>query len=183
MSPESDAGRGASVASAVPGARAAARTRHRAQRRTLGRRSDSIVERQVAGRAKDDPPVASSQEGARPRGSNRRARHRCGWSTGGALEPRGSGKQRLSPWWQRKAGSSVSAGDTCGPTPRHIATRTTTTATKFTALLRTKNATVRRTMSCAGTPTLRSAQAPKASPAAPLAGTSEPTANSDIARW
>jgi hypothetical protein len=32
------------------------------QRRTLGRRSDSIVERQVAGRAKDDPPVASSQK-------------------------------------------------------------------------------------------------------------------------
>ena len=80
----------------------------------------------------------------------------------------------------RTAGSSVSAGETCGPTPSHIAIPMTDTATKFTALFRAKNATVRRAISCTAMPRLRSAQAPKASPAAPLAGTSEPTANWDM---
>jgi hypothetical protein len=60
---------------------------------------------------------------------------------------------------------------------------TAATATKFTALLRTKNATVRRAMSRTAIPPLRSAQAPNASPAAPLAGTSDPTASSDIPSW
>ena len=55
----------------------------------------------------------------------------------------------------------------------------TATATKLTELLITKNATVRRAMSSAGIPPLRSAQAPRARPPAPLAGTSEPTASSD----
>ena len=79
------------------------------------------------------------------------------------------------------AGTSVSSGDFSGPRPSHIAVPITATATKFAALLSTKNATVRRAMSSAGMPPLRSAHAPNARPAAPLAGTSDPTASSDMA--
>ena len=57
---------------------------------------------------------------------------------------------------------------------------TTATATNLTELLRMKKATLRRAMSSAGMPLLRSAQAPSASPPAPLAGTIEPTASSDM---
>ena len=74
----------------------------------------------------------------------------------------------------------MSSGESSGPTPSHMATPSTATATKFAALLSVKNATVRRAMSSTGMPLLRSAQAPNASPPAPLAGTSEPTASSDI---
>ena len=57
----------------------------------------------------------------------------------------------------------------------------TATATKLTPLLIAKNATVRFAMSMAGMPPRRSTQAPNARPAAPLAGTSDPTASSDMA--
>ena len=78
------------------------------------------------------------------------------------------------------AGRIVSSGETCGPTPSHISVPITATATKFAALLSTKKATERRAISSAGMPPLRSAQAPSASPPAPLAGTIEPAASSDM---
>ena len=74
----------------------------------------------------------------------------------------------------------MSSAERSGPTPSHMASPTTTTATKFTPLLITKNATERRAISSPGMPPLRSAQAPSARPLAPLAGTIEPTASSDI---
>jgi len=74
----------------------------------------------------------------------------------------------------------VSSGEKAGPTPANISTPTTATATKLAALFREKNATLRRAMSSGAMPSLRSAHAPRASPPAPLAGSSEPTASSDI---
>jgi hypothetical protein len=79
------------------------------------------------------------------------------------------------------AGSAVSHSDSSGPS-RPVASRrpSTATATKFTEDLIRKNATDRRAMRSAAMPPWRSTQAPRARPLAPLAGTSEPTASSDI---
>jgi hypothetical protein len=79
------------------------------------------------------------------------------------------------------AGSAVSSGDWCGPAPSAISVPRTATATKFTEDLMSRNATERRAIWSAGIPPRRSTQAPSATPAAPLAGTSEPTASSDPA--
>ncbi len=67
--------------------------------------------------------------------------------------------------------------DRSGPTPRAIAVPTTATATKFTELLIRKKATERRAMRSPLMPPRLSTQAPSASPAAPLAGISEPAAS------
>ena len=80
----------------------------------------------------------------------------------------------------RIAGRSVSSTETCGPTPRNIRTPITATATKFAPLLSTKKATEWRAISAPAIPLLRSAHAPSASPAAPLAGTSEPAPSADM---
>ena len=53
------------------------------------------------------------------------------------------------------------------------------TATKFTELLMSRNATLRRATTATGMPERVRIQAPRATPPAPLAGTIEPTAISD----
>ena len=54
----------------------------------------------------------------------------------------------------------------------------TATATKLTALLISRNATERRAIVSSGIPSRWRIQAPSATPLAPLAGTSDPTASS-----
>ena len=80
------------------------------------------------------------------------------------------------------AGNAVSHSESSGPTrPIAITVPRTATATKFTDDLISRNATERRAILSAGIPPRRSTHAPSATPAAPLAGTSEPTASSDPA--
>ena len=79
----------------------------------------------------------------------------------------------------RAAGTAVSHSDRSGPsTPTASSVPSTATATKFTDDLMMKNATDRRAIRSPGIPLRCSTQAPSASPLAPDAGTSDPTASS-----
>src|SRR3954452_5668245 len=113
-------------------------------------------------------------------GTARRVRE----APGGASSPRPRrGTVRIAAMAAAAAAAKkiVSHGEKWGPTPAHIRTPTTTTATKFTELLMRKNASERRAIFWVGMPPSRRIHAPSARPPIPLAGTIDPIPSSDQA--
>ncbi len=120
------------------------------------------------------PSMSAAVRARPPRGTW--PRPRAGRSPG--PEPR-HGEHQASAAAARAAGSAVSHSGWSAV--KIITAPSTATATKLTEDLMSRNATERRAILSAGIPPRLSTQAPSATPAAPLAGTIDPTASSDPA--